>query len=328
MNKHIMLTLMAVLLLTAAIPWIITSCTVEPLLPTELEFARDRYEETKEAAEQLTRTWRPTSRPPSVIPLGTVEISTTLTQTPTVFVAIQAPSATLDPSVSTTAPAEVTAEATLTAAQIVTSTKIITSPVSIVETAVPTQTATPIVRVLVVRSSPASAVGVTTVEATTMVITKSGEVSPTQQISGTGMAESVLAEPTVGPYRPPGMVNVEDVLTETMLMEQANRDIAGGPMSITSIDLTSNGFRVLGSAALLGEIRQNVETSGTFAVRDESLVVDITRILVGNVDMTKRFRATAEDSVNASLYRLLPQRYVQSYVVEDNKLVVQSLMRP
>ena len=138
----------------------------------------------------------------------------------------------------------------------------------------------------------------------------------------------MVPQATIAPYRPPGLVEVEDILTERMLVEQANRDMDNGTLSDLDIQLTADGFVATAKTHLVGLLNGDVVAVGRFVVENESLVVKVSSIKVNGVDVTSQHRATVEDSVTSSLYRLLPERFVQSFVSSGDELIVQSLARP
>jgi len=124
------------------------------------------------------------------------------------------------------------------------------------------------------------------------------------------------------------MVDVEDVLTQEMLAAQMTKDAEGTDLSELTVALDRNGVSATGIVRIFPAFRRPITATGNFAVENESLVVKIAQILFNGRDVTEEHRAELESNVNSSLYRLLPQRYVQSFEMEDGQVIVRSKMRP
>ena len=86
--------------------------------------------------------------------------------------------------------------------------------------------------------------------------------------------------------------------------------------------------KAYGEAAVIGAIRRPVEMQGVFAVENESLVLKVDSLLLDGQDVTEQYRSQLEESIRWELYRLLPQRFVQSFVLADGQILVRSLKRP
>lgn len=337
MNSRIAL-LLTVLIILALLPWVIASCADEPLLPSELELEPLYYQQTVDASQQQTRQApAETAPPPKVVTLGT-------TTPPAESFALTSTAA-----ATVTAPISATSDLTQSVAvanqEAITPTNTINTPlptptvtlnpassVRIISTVVATQTLTPSARIIVVQSTltpdaaPHEVTGSEVVTQTGAVTTSTAAVTATSSVTTSTTITNTTA--TLAPYRPAGMVEVTDILTERMLVEQANRDLEDGTLSNLAIELTSDGFRATATTQVIGTVAGDVVATGTFAVENESLVVNIARISVNGIDVTARHRATVEDSITSSLYRLLPRRFVQSYAIQGDEIVVQSLMRP
>lgn len=130
-----------------------------------------------------------------------------------------------------------------------------------------------------------------------------------------------------GPALPSGLVNTEDVITEELLTEQMARD-AEGSLSDLTIRLTPDGFDAISVVTVLPGVQWRIEAQGAFAVENYSLVVKVSSIQSDGLDVTERYRGQLESSANTSLYRLLPERYVQSYELGDGEIRVYSKVRP
>lgn len=148
------------------------------------------------------------------------------------------------------------------------------------------------------------------------------------------MSVEVLESPAATPIRPAYLVATVDRLTANQINEQARIDLAadpttGEPYSILDLELqfTAGGFTAQGRKAMLPPVLQPLEVEGVFAIKNENLVIDATLIRVGRFNLTESNRFQLESRVNSSLYRLLPERYVQSFRIENDTLIVNSLRR-
>lgn len=273
------------------------------------------YEETVVASQAETREAQrtATSPPPEIRIIGTAtETARTPVPADTLITAQEEITVTVSPMPSNTL------EATETP------TEVPTSSVKIVRTATTTQTITPTQVVIVVRSTPTPAQ-----ESTVVVETE--VMTNTSSVAGTPLPVNTpdpTATPT--PYRPGGLVEIEDVLSESMLTERARKDMDDDAISDLRFILKPDGFQVQGTytTQTIPRISQPLDVKGTFVVRNDSLTTDISSIFVGNTDVTDGYRPGVERGLDSSLYRLLPQRYVQTYEIVNGELVVQSLIRP
>ncbi len=300
MRSHRAVLLVFVLLILAMAPWVVSSCWQQPLLPDELRQQRERYEETVAAAQTATRgAERMATSEVAVVPLGTVAADEAVTTTPTVVASTPTPP-TPSPSgapsgeaqlMETTVPAEPTTTPSEEASSVVT-----------VSTVVATQTPQATRKVIIVRSSSTP---------------PSPEPSPSA-------SSSAYASPVV----PQRLVETEDVITQEMLTAQVKADANDATISDLQIYLIPDGVHAVGNISIFPGIKRPIETRGTFAVENDSLVVNVTSILFDSRDVTQLYRTQLEDSINWSLYQLLPQRYVKSYELSDGQVVVRSEVRP
>ena len=133
---------------------------------------------------------------------------------------------------------------------------------------------------------------------------------------------------TLSPSLPLGLIDTEDVITEEMLTQQARQDTSDDSLSDLTIKPTPEGISAAALVTILPGIERRVQVTGTFAIENYSLVVKVSSIQFDGLDVTERFRGQLESSINSSLYRLLPQRYVQSYELADGEVRVHSKVRP
>jgi len=316
-----------VLLLLAVMPWAISSCAQQPLLPDDLRERPTRYQMTVDTSQNATREAEraATSAPPKIVPLGTVAVTpeSGIPASPT-----ESPTATLvatGPTIAPTLP--ISAAVSLTPG-------VESSTIVVVGTTVITNTPEATPRVLVIRSTSGVA-DATNTPTITPTLAPSTPITGTQAITGslpvataTPVPPVVVAPPPVGPPTPSGMVDVEDVLTQEMLAAQMTKDAEGTDLSELTVALDRNGVSATGIVRIFPAFRRPITATGNFAVENESLVVKIAQILFNGRDVTEEHRAELESNVNSSLYRLLPQRYVQSFEMEDGQVIVRSKMRP
>ena len=297
------------LLFLAAMPWIVASCSPEPLLPETLREERSLYEagvQTAQAATIEAQRAEPSTR--KVVPVGTVDpsqvatptvaslaVETTATLTPTMEPAIDTtPNATQVIELSDegqtreqTSKRTITKRTVLTNTDLVSATEMITGSVFVVQS----------------EAEISSSVG--------------GTETPNQ-------TDSTAAEDgqSSGIPIPTGLVDLTDLITTDMLADRVRQDAADLPLSDLVIDLSDRGFTASGRMGLLPGLAQPVQISGELAVIDYSLVVQVDLIRYGDRDVTSDYRGQVEDRINSSLYRLLPQRYVTGYEVEFGQLQV------
>lgn len=292
---------------------------------------------TVDTSQNLTREAEraATSAPPKVVPLGTLaatpvqETPIPLTETPT-----ETPTVMVDEAASAiTATLPISVQVSLTPA--------VESTVVIVSSAVMTNTPEATPRVLVIRSqsgvadSTSTPTGTPALAAsapptTTQGMTITQKMTTTHPVSTATPVPPVVVAPSpgAGPPTPTGMVDVKDILTEEALAAQMTKDAEGTDLSELSVSLDLNGVAAAGIVRIFPAFRRPITATGHFAVENESLVVKISQILFNGRDVTEEHRAALESNVNSSLYRLLPQRYVQSFAMEQGRVIVQSKMRP
>jgi hypothetical protein len=133
---------------------------------------------------------------------------------------------------------------------------------------------------------------------------------------------------TDGPPLPSGLVDTEDVVTEESLTQQVQEDLDDGSLSELTISLSPDGVQATAIVERLRGVRQRIEAEGTLAVGDYLLVVEVSSIELDDLDVTDLYRGELESRINSSLYRLLPQRYVQSYELAVGEVRVWSKVRP
>lgn len=323
--------LITLLLLLALTPWAISSCAQQPLLPEDLRQQPTRYQMTVDTSQNLTREAEraATSAPPKVVPLGTLA-ATPEQETP--VPPAEAPAETFTNTLSAAAPAitptlPISAELSLAPP--------VESTVVIVSSAVMTDTPEATPRVIVVRSQSGVA-DPTATPTTTPTLAASASLTATQGMTTTQPAPTATPIPPVvvapatgaGPPTPSGMIDVEDILTDAALTAQMAKDAQGTDLSELSVFLDRNGVAAAGIVRIFPVFRRPITAIGHFAVENESLVVKITQILFNGADVTEEHRDALESNVNSSLYRLLPQRYVQSFEMGAGQVIVKSKMRP
>ncbi|MEM7536321.1 MAG: hypothetical protein AAF639_29320, partial [Chloroflexota bacterium] len=119
----------------------------------------------------------------------------------------------------------------------------------------------------------------------------------------------------------------QDILTEQMLIEQLQAEADDLTFSDLSLEFSPDGIYAAGDVELSFGLKRPIKTWANFAIENESLVVDVTTIEFNGIDVTDRFQGQVEEKVNSSLYRLLPERFVQSYELAEGEVTVLSRMR-
>lgn len=303
------------LLFLAALPWIIAACAPDPMMPESLLVERSRYDTvvvTAQAATIEAQRAEPSKR--KVVPVGTVLVS------------------------------PVAASPALTPTATVLAIEIITTP----EPPTPTENeSTPVATQVIQLSDQTTKDSSSTVTVTgRTVLTASESISQTEtltsvvivvqsdspatttptKVNETPGAASIEAENA--PPIPAGLVDLKDVITTHMLVDQVALDSANVPLSDLIIDITDRGFTASARLGLIPGFSKPVIVTGELAVKNNSLVAQVDSITYGDSDVTGQFRGQVEDGINSSLYRLLPQRYVTSYEIDFGQLVVHSKGNP
>jgi len=300
MRVYPAVVLVLVLLILAAVPWIVSSCAPYPLLPDPLREEPLHFTETVKAARTATiGAERKGTSAVKVIPLGTLSLEAEDGSTPTVVTDTPTPESPSPPPVPSS-----TLESTAT-------------PAPIEATSQPTERVTSKITVR-------TAVLTQTVQATGTSIIIRRTTSPDSPIPPPTTTETAFASPVP----PQGLVDVEDVITEDMLTAQVEQDGNDTSISDLNIHLTPDGVVATGRVSVLPGIKRPIEVKGTFAVENDSLVMKVTSILLNDIDVTDQYRVQLEDEVGWSLYQLLPQRYVRSYELAEGQLIVHSEVRP
>jgi len=322
--QRVSIVIILFLFVVASVPWLVSSCTSQPLLPLQLSEERSNYETRVAVAQQATLAAQraATSLPPRVVPIGTLS--------PAVATAIFTPTINV-PAAPLTATTDITTNDQITSTDQVTSmiprsqeilgfaTAVMptssgaNSSATILRSATVTQTATPVSTAVVARSTPPAAppqaVTVVPVGTTDSTVTTTLAVNTPAAISNTR-----------------GMTAVEDIITEEMLRDQVQKGDTDGSFSDIVVRITPDGLRVTGNAVVM-LLQRRFTMTGTFVIENESLIVNIDSILLNGIDVTSQYRVQLESEIRSQLYQLLPQRFVQSFALEDGQVVVQSLKR-
>jgi hypothetical protein len=309
--------LSCMLLLLAAAPWLISSCTQQPLLPDELRQARTQYEERVEAAQAATmEAQRQGDSIRTVITLGTVAV-TPEAESPTPATVAVTPSPVLVPLATTPVTPTMTApqpESTATKGAG-------SSSVTIIRTTVLTPTVA--ANLATTETGTITATGTITSLVTTRVVVRSNTTpaAPTSAPVSGGSAPGTMG-------RPPGLVTSVDVITEEMLTAQIEQEARDLTISALTVRLAPDGFHAFGEVALALGFSRPVEVHGIFMVENDSLVAKVSSILLNGLDVTEQYGSELERRVNWGLYQLLPERYVDSFELGAGQVTVQSEVRP
>jgi len=162
-----------------------------------------------------------------------------------------------------------------------------------------------------------------TVEPTLEDIPLESQITPTPNLS---LCTSV--EDGVFPATPAILNDVEDILTAEEITEQLTTDASESDFSDIKVFLSEDGVRITSVLTVLPGITQLVEAIGVFIVKNDSLKVIFYSITADDVDVTEQHCKQLQSRMDSSLYRLLPERYVQSFVLSEGKIVVYSKVRP
>jgi hypothetical protein len=192
----------------------------------------------------------------------------------------------------------------------------------VVSTSVAQTTPEPTSRVIVVQSTVLEA----TPEPSDGELQETDTSTPDSQETGTQEPEPVTH--VITSSQPSGMVDVEDLITSQSLTDQVKQSESGSALSNLNITITGEGLEATGSVAVFAGIRRPLQAVGVLTVENESLVVQVESIRFDGMDVTDQYRGQLESHVNSSLYRLLPQRHVQSFELVNDEIHVRSLMRP
>lgn len=131
-----------------------------------------------------------------------------------------------------------------------------------------------------------------------------------------------------GPPTPANMVDVADVITAAALAEQIRRDAAGGALPELTLHISPDGISATSAVAIFPGVAAQIEAGGTLAVANDSLVFGATFVRLDGEDVTARYGPILESRINTSLYRLLSERYVQSFELAAGEIRVASKVRP
>jgi hypothetical protein len=155
---------------------------------------------------------------------------------------------------------------------------------------------------------------VTLTNEATLPLASTPTVSPTQPVDG--------APPT-----PIGLVDTEDLITDEQLTEQLKMEPEGSQLKDLNVSLTETGFQVEGALSTFPVGGEKVTVRGEFLIKNYSLVVNVSSITLNGTDVTLSYHEEVESRMDTSLYRLLPERYVQTFMLADGQFLVFSKVR-
>lgn len=172
---------------------------------------------------------------------------------------------------------------------------------------------------------PASKVTINTIPANTGI----GSMKDSQSIltiTPTSDSNRLLTNEGI-PDTPTGLVDTEDIISELELTYQLTKDAGDGNLKDLKIYLLPEGFRIESKVTIFPGIKRNVEVQGVFVITNYKLIAKINSIFLDNANVTDQYSRTLEDRLDSSLYRLLPERFVQSFIITNGTLVVYSKVR-
>lgn len=187
------------------------------------------------------------------------------------------------------------------------------------------RSATSIIHVIPVRTEEIQA-GITQPISTSIVrvYTVTTTTNSIKPLSPTSIS-TVIAEGV--PPTPIGLIDIEDIITEEQLTEQLKNEPEGSQLRDLKVIFVDNGFQIQASLATFSSVGQKIEVYGEFLVKNYSLVVHVSSIFLNGSDVTLSYHEEIESRMDTSLYRLLPERYVQYYMLLEGKLIVSSKVR-
>jgi hypothetical protein len=155
---------------------------------------------------------------------------------------------------------------------------------------------------------------VTVTSEAALPVAPSPAVSPTQRVD--------RAPPT-----PLGLVDTQDLITEEQLTEELKMEPEGSQLKDLNVSLIEMGFQIEGTLSTFPVGGEKVEVRGEFLVNNYSLAVHVSSVLLNGQDMALPYHEEIESRMDTSLYRLLPERYVQYYELMNGKILVHSKVR-
>jgi len=314
------IVLICILLVLSMAPWVVSYASPRPLLPAEFGQKRSDYQTAVAVAQAATR--RAMSDAPSTVmvrPIGTLDVTSAV------------------PTEATSIPIGIRADATATAGTGERKTRVIGVPDATASihaastTAISTVSASSVVTVRTV-SATASVTKTESVLPTptlaTLHIVVDSNASPTTRVVTPVVSDPAATMPAVEPLRPLRLVDTQDVITEEMLTEQIRLDADDDSLSGLTIKMMPDGISGVGVTTFFPGIEGRIEARGVLAVKHDSLVVEVSSIYLDGKDVTEQYSSQLESGVNSSLYRLLPQRYVDSFEIGFGQVRVFSKVRP
>jgi len=255
-RKVIVPIVVGMLLILAMLPWLVTSCSPQSLVPNDIRQEPLQYDATVSAAQAATiNAVRSATSVISVIPIGTIDMPSIVTQ-----------------SLSTS-----------------------------------------VVVINTVTASPNSEISPASVS-TGLIETPTPIFTSTKETEG-------------APSTPIGLIDTEDIITEEQLTEQLKTEPEGSELKDLNVTLLENGFQINSGLSMFPVNNQQVEVHGVFIIKNYSLVVSISSITLNGDDVTSSYHEEIESRMDTSLYRLLPERYVQSFIILNGRLLVSSKFR-
>ncbi len=125
-------------------------------------------------------------------------------------------------------------------------------------------------------------------------------------------------------------INVTDIISNEVASAQAGIEVAkeGLPIQNMMVRFSPKEVRLDGQMTAPGPIGPIVIT-GTLFIENEGLQFSAKSLRVAGADWTNTaYRGQVERMVSSSLYRLLPTRHVQSFVLGQDTLTVNSYIQP
>jgi hypothetical protein len=137
-----------------------------------------------------------------------------------------------------------------------------------------------------------------------------------------------LEEPAYLPSTPSILKDVQDILTEESLIEQLSIDAENSDFENIEVFLSTDGIQIASELTVLPGLTQEVYASGVLTIQQDSLRIVLFSITTGGMDVTTEYCKSLQTRLNTSIYRLLPERFVQDFELHDGEIIVYSKVRP
>ncbi len=162
----------------------------------------------------------------------------------------------------------------------------------------------------------------------TNTLTTEDLTATTTSANPEAIAFCALSEDEYIPATPSILNDVNDTLTDGKITEQLLIDAGDSDFHNIQVFLNEGGIHITSVLTVLPGINQEVKAQGVFTVQQYSLRIVLSSITSDGMDVTSQYCKSLQTRLNTSLYRLLPERYVQDFDLFAGEIVVYSKIRP